>query len=80
MDVASMSKRKQIRVSHLTISQAARFAEVRVQSAHERLRGCAMLEHGVWMVPADEVRRYWRERLKARRLGLPLTHPLGSIR
>ncbi len=75
----STPRKKQIRVSHLTISQAARFAEVKVQSAHERLRSVAILEHGVWMVPADEVRRYYRERLKARRLGLSPTTPLGTM-
>lgn len=72
--------RKRIRVSHLTITQAARFAEVKQPTARERLLRFAVLEHGVLMVPADEVRRYWRERLKARRLGLPPTRPLGSIR
>lgn len=72
--------RKRIRVSHLTIAQAARFAEVKQPTAHQRLRSVAILEHGVWMVPADDVRRYWRERLKVRRLVLAATTPLRSVR
>jgi hypothetical protein len=73
-------KRKRIRVSHLTIAQAARFAEVKQPTARERLLRFTILEQGVLMVPADEVRRYWRERMRARRLGLPPTTPLRSVR
>lgn len=62
-----MTSTKRIRVSHLTIAQAARFLEVAQQSAHERLRPLAILEHGVWMVDADHVRAWYRERLKAQR-------------
>ena len=62
-----MTDRKRIRVSHLTISQAARFLGVAVPSAHERLRPHAILEHGTWMVPADLVRIWYRERVKDQR-------------
>ena len=59
-----MSDRKRIRVSHLTISQAARFIGVKQSSAWHRLRDEAILEHGVFMVPAEAVRRWYRDRLK----------------
>lgn len=62
-----MADRKRIRVSHLTIAQAARFVGVTQQSAHERLRADAIEELGVWMVPAQLVRLWYRDRLKADR-------------
>lgn len=68
-----MPERKRIRVSHLTISQAARFLGIAVQSAHQRLRPFAILEHGTWMVSADLVRIWYRERVKANR---PFRSPL----
>lgn len=71
--------RKRIMVSHLTISQSARFCDVTQPVAFERLRKYAILEHGVYMVPADEVRRYYRARLKAKRLGRHPTTPLSSL-
>lgn len=62
-----MHTRKRIRVSHLTIAQAARFVGVAQPSAWARLRPDAIDELGVWMVPADVVRRWYRERLRAQR-------------
>jgi len=62
-----MTERKRITVSHLTISQAARFLGVAVPTAHERLRPLATLEHGTWMVSADVVRQWYRDRVKANR-------------
>jgi hypothetical protein len=60
--------RRRITVSHLTIAQAARFIGVTQPSAFARLRDACILEWGVWMVPADAVRTWYRERLKAGRV------------
>ena len=68
--------RQRIRVSHLTISQAARVLGVAVPTAHERLRPLAILEHGTWMVSADVVRLWYRERVKAQR---PFRSPTGTM-
>jgi len=59
--------RKRITVSHLTIAQAARFVGVAQPVAWRRLRPDAIQELDVFMVPADVVRRWWRERVKAGR-------------
>jgi hypothetical protein len=62
-----MTERKRLRISHCTISQAALFLGVAQPSAWQRLRPLATRELGLWMVPADEVRKWYRERLKAGR-------------
>jgi hypothetical protein len=59
--------RKRIRVSHITIAQAARFVGVAQPVAWRQLRPDAIEEFGVVMISADVVRRWYRERLKAQR-------------
>lgn len=66
-----MSRSRAIPVSHLTLSQAARYVGVAQPTVWERVHDAQALPYvtvlGVDMVAVDDCRRWRRERLKAGR-------------